>query len=60
MCCVISIASIALGEMVFGLLNDATWVWLPIFLGAVGVATASLLFREVMPEVKTDNREPAV
>ncbi len=56
----ISIASIALGEMVFGLLNDATWVWLPIFLGAVGVATASLLFRKVMPEVKTDNREPAV
>lgn len=56
----ISIASIALGEMVFGLLNDATWVWLPIFLGAVGVATASLLFREVIPEVKTDNREPAV
>lgn len=30
----VSIASIAAGEMLFGLLNDATWVWLPIFLGA--------------------------
>nr|MCR5552934.1 MFS transporter [Oscillospiraceae bacterium] len=28
----IGIASGAVGEMVFGLLNDATWVWLPIFL----------------------------
>lgn len=44
----ISIASIAIGEMVFGLLNDATWVWLPIFLGAAGVAVSSLLFRKVM------------
>ena len=41
----ISIASGAAGEMLFGLLNDATWVWLPIFLGAAGVAVASLLFR---------------
>ena len=41
----VSIASAAAGEMLFGLLNDATWVWLPIFLGAAGVATASLLFR---------------
>ncbi len=44
----ISIASGAAGEMLFGLLNDATWVWLPIFLGAAGVAGASLLFRKVM------------
>lgn len=44
----ISIASGALGEMLFGLLNDATWVWLPIFLGAAGVVAASLLFRKVM------------
>ena len=44
----IGIASGALGEMLFGALNDATWVWLPIFLGAAGVATASLLFRKVM------------
>ena len=44
----VGIASGAAGEMLFGLLNDATWVWLPIFLGAAGVAAASLLFRKVM------------
>ena len=44
----VGIASGAAGEMLFGLLNDATWVWLPIFLGSVGVAAASLLFRRVM------------
>ena len=52
----VSIASVAAGEMLFGLLNDATWVWLPIFLGSVGVGTASLLFRRVMPEIKVENR----
>ncbi len=51
----VSIASSAAGEMLFGLLNDATWVWLPIFLGAAGVASASLLFRHVMTvQEKTD------
>lgn len=44
----ISIASVAVGEMLFGLLNDATWVWLPIFLGAVGVGFASLLYKRTM------------
>ena len=44
----ISIASGAAGEMAFGLLNDATWVWLPIFVGAAGVAAASFLFKRVM------------
>ena len=44
----VSIASTAAGEMLFGLLNDATWVWLPIFLGALGVAVAALLFRRVI------------
>ena len=44
----VSIASVAAGEMLFGVLNDLTWVWLPIFLGAAGVATASLLFRKLM------------
>ena len=44
----ISIVSSALGEMAFGLLNDATWVWLPIFVGAAGVAAASLLFGRAM------------
>jgi len=48
----VSIASVAVGEMLFGLLNDATWVWLPIFLGAAGVGTASLLFRRVMTAQK--------
>jgi hypothetical protein len=49
----IGIASGAAGEMFFGLLNDATWVWLPIFLGAAGVAFASLLFRRTMKEKET-------
>ena len=41
----VSIASGAAGEMLFGVLNDATWVWLPIFIGAAGVGSASFLFR---------------
>ena len=49
----VSIASGAIGEMVFGVLNDATWVWLPIFLGSAGVATASIMFRRNI--VITDN-----
>ena len=44
----VSIVSSAAGEMLFGILNDATWVWFPIFLGAIGVASASLLFRKMM------------
>lgn len=48
----IGIASGAVGEMLFGLLNDATWVWLPIFLGAAGVGFASLLFRRVITTQK--------
>ena len=44
----IGIASGAVSEMLFGLLNDATWVWLPIFLGAAGVGFAALLFRRTM------------
>lgn len=47
----VSIAAVAVGEIVFGILNDATWVWLPIFLGAAGVGIASLLFRRVMTDV---------
>ena len=50
----LSIASIAVGEMAFGLLNDATWVWLPIFVGAAGVATGSLLFRRTMATMDVD------
>ena len=48
----VSIASVAVGGMLFSLLNDATWVWLPIFLGAVGVAVASLLFCKVITTQK--------
>ncbi len=50
----VSIASGALGEMIFGVLNDVTWVWLPIFLGSVGVAAASLLFRKTMSTGKAN------
>lgn len=46
----ISIASVAVGEMLFGVLNDATWVWLPIFLGAAGVGIGSFLFRKAMKD----------
>lgn len=41
----VSIASVALGNLLFGLLNDLTAVWLPIFLGGVGVACASVAYR---------------
>lgn len=51
----ISIASVAAGEMLFGLLNDATWVWLPIFLGSAGVAAASLMFRHFMTTQSTQD-----
>lgn len=44
----VSIASSAMGEMLFGVLNDVTCVWFPIFLGAAGVGTASLLYKKVM------------
>lgn len=44
----VGIVSGAAGEMLFGLINDATRVWLPIFLGAAGVASASLLFRKLV------------
>lgn len=51
----ISIVSVAAGEMLFGTLNDATWVWLPIFLGSVGVAAASLMFRRFMTAQNTQD-----
>ena len=41
----VSIASAALGNLLFGALNDLTAVWLPIFLGAAGVAFASIRYR---------------
>ena len=44
----IGIVTGAVGEMAFGVLGDTTWVWLPIFVGAAGVAAASILFKRVM------------
>lgn len=53
----IGIATGAIGEMAFGLLNDATWVWLPIFLGAAGVGLAAMLFRRVMTVQETPEKD---
>lgn len=53
----IGIATGAIGEMAFGLLNDATWVWLPIFLGAAGVGLAAMLFRRVMTVQETPQKD---
>lgn len=44
----VSIASVALGNMLFGTLNDLTVVWLPIFLGGAGVACASMVYRAIL------------
>lgn len=44
----VSLASVSLGEMLFGVVIDFTNVWLTILLGAVGVAAASLLYRKSM------------
>lgn len=43
----ISIASIALGDMLFGLLNDMTMVWFPILIGAIGIGAASIAYRKI-------------
>ena len=53
----VSIASSAAGEMLFGVLNDATCVWFPIFLGALGVAAASLLYKRVMAGCESTSAE---
>ena len=53
----IGIASGAACEMLFGLINDATWVWLPIFLGALGVGTAALFFKRTMSSSDIDARQ---
>lgn len=52
----ISIASVAVGEMLFGFLNDVTWVWLPIFVGSTGVGFASLLFSRTMASRQSAGR----
>ena len=53
----VGIASGAIGEMLFGVLNDATWVWLPIFLGAVGVASGAFLFKRTIAFSEKTNNE---
>lgn len=56
----VSLASVSLGEMLFGVVIDFTNVWLTILLGAAGVAFASLLFRKSMDAIPAgpDKREP--
>lgn len=43
----VSIGSVALGDLLFGALNDLTEVWLPILLASLGLACASLLYRKI-------------
>lgn len=42
----VSIAATALGDMLFGVLNDVTVVWFPILVGALGVGVVSFLYRK--------------
>lgn len=41
----VSIAAVAVGEMLFGYLNDTVNVWVVILIGALGVAVSSILYR---------------
>lgn len=43
----VSIGSVALGDLLFGALNDLTEVWIPILLASLGLACASLLYRKI-------------
>ena len=43
----VSIASVAVGDMIFGVLNDVTAVWFPILVGAVGIGFASVIYRKI-------------
>lgn len=43
----VSIGSVALGDLFFGALNDLTEVWIPILLASLGLACASLLYRKI-------------
>ena len=42
----VATVAVALGEMLFGYLNDAINVWCPIFIGAIGVGIAALLYKK--------------
>ncbi len=53
----ISIASVALGNLIFGSLNDLTVVWLPIFLGGAGVGCAAIQYRRTMKKALDNSKE---
>lgn len=48
----VSITAVAAGEMLFGYMNDAINVWVPVFVGAVGVAVASVLYGVTLKKAK--------
>lgn len=41
------IGSVALGDLLFGALNDLTEVWFPSFFASLGLACASVLYRKI-------------
>lgn len=43
----VSIAAVALGDMLFGVLNDISVVWVSILIGAIGVGSASYIYRRI-------------
>lgn len=47
----LAIAAVAIGEMLFGYLNDTFNVWVAIFIGALGMFAASILYRMTMKRV---------
>ena len=51
----VSIASVAVGDMIFGVLNDVTAVWFPILVGAVGIGFASVIYRKVLRTNRTNS-----
>lgn len=51
----VSIASVAVGDMVFGVLNDMTAVWFPILVGAIGIGLASIIYRKITKNSKINS-----
>lgn len=43
----VSIASVVLGDLIFGVLNDLTAVWVPILVGATGIGLASIVYKRI-------------
>ena len=50
----VSIASVAVGDMIFGVLNDVTVVWFPILVGAAGIGLASIAYRKIVRTNQTN------